>query len=306
MNNEFLQAVFSGEVMALDEIAAGPMIAEANLLANNAAASGGIDAVGGDDPQMMGGVAVVGVQGVLMARPNIWSRIMGWASYAGLSDTLGELTARDDVSAIVLDINSPGGAVMGLDDAVAAVKAAAAVKPVYAIASPMAASAGYWLAVHATEIIADRGASVGSIGTLMQRVEPIGAGSDGVQRVVMKSSNARAKASSVGTPDDRGLAQIGLDRAEARFLDDVAEGRGIARDDLTRRLALTDDTTTGGELFDADDAQARGLVDRIVPRAEFMMSLAAQYPAPVGAPQMRRRGSSAQALAQAAQAIAEI
>ncbi|WP_444430882.1 hypothetical protein ACTTAM_08335 [Rhodobacter capsulatus] len=116
------------------------------------------------------------------------------------------------------------------------------------------------------------------------------------------SRHARAKWPDPATEDGKAEIRRGLDRTEARFHAAVAEGRGIAPEDLAARLSVSDDPEDGGAVFEAAEALARGLADRIETRAAFYARLrAAHAPAP-------RKGLArgARALARRARAKARL
>jgi membrane-bound ClpP family serine protease len=71
------------------------------------------------------------------------------------------------VSAIVLNLDTPGGAVNGVDELARAIFAARERKRIIAYVGGMGASAGYWLASAASEIVVSDAAILGSIGVRM-------------------------------------------------------------------------------------------------------------------------------------------
>jgi signal peptide peptidase SppA len=106
-----------------------------------------------------GEIAVIPLLGALTQR--------GGMSSQGTDDVARAVdeAARDaDVSAIVLEVDSPGGEVYGVDEAAAVVRRARAGKPVVAAVNSQACSAAYYIASQATEIIVTPGGEVGSIG----------------------------------------------------------------------------------------------------------------------------------------------
>jgi ClpP class serine protease len=247
------------------------------------------------------GMAVVPVRGLLTPNAYRLEKYLGWTTYHGLADTMAELSANEDVATIVLEIDSPGGMVLGAEAAVEAIKAAAAVKPVYALVHPLAASAAYWLASQATEISLTPGSWVGSVGTMVQTSTPVQAGLDGDQWFHLLSSNARAKLPNPSTDEGRALIQQRLDKSEAQFHADIAVGRGFSIEDLVVRLSLTDDVKDGGSTYAGTDALERGLVDHLETRAEFFNRVM-----PASAPARRSASRAFGAMAKAAQARAQL
>jgi ClpP class serine protease len=107
-------------------------------------------------------IAVIQVQGGQTPRGSWFG-----TSLSGLAGQVRRAAADADVASIVLDIDSPGGTVSGTPEAAAAVRDAAAQKPVIAIANTLAASAAYWIGSQASEFVMAPSADVGSIGAMI-------------------------------------------------------------------------------------------------------------------------------------------
>ncbi|WP_232014464.1 S49 family peptidase [Cereibacter sphaeroides] len=149
------------------------------------------------------GLAVVPVRGILTPNMAQYERWFGWATYHGLAETMAHLAASEDAAAIVLEMDSPGGLVTGIEAAAEAIAAAAAVKPVHALVSPLAASAAYWLASQASEIVMTPGAVAGSIGVALTAAAHVQPGANGAQIFEMSSRHARAKRPDASTEAGR-------------------------------------------------------------------------------------------------------
>ncbi|MTH76321.1 S49 family peptidase [Paracoccus aestuariivivens] len=244
------------------------------------------------------GIAVVPVRGILTPNSAVLERWFGWSTYFGIADALAELSGRADVSAIVLDIDSPGGTVTGCEGAAAAVSAAGAVKPVHALAAPLAASAAYWIGSQASTLAVIPGGVVGSIGVAMVAYSIVGPDNWGEQQYALTSSHARAKRPDPGTEEGMTELRRSLDEYEAVFHAAVASGRGMALDDLPARLSVTADPRDGGAVFRGQDAIARGLADTVETRSGFYARLFETYGA------SNRTSTRAQFRARAAAAMA--
>lgn len=250
------------------------------------------------------GVAIMPLRGLLTPNMEILERYLGWSTHAGIEAAASELAAMEDVRAVVIPADSPGGYVLGLQAAVEAVRALAAIKPVHVLVDPMAASAAYAIASQATDITMVAGSSVGSIGVMRYAATPVAPDNGGDQWSLHVSSHAQAKIPDPGTEKGRAEIQRDLDVAEAEFHANVAAGRGIAPADLAARLSVTDDDVDGGAVFGPADAIARGLADRQETRAAFWNRVFGAY-APKPAPGRRAAlAASALAVAQAARAKA--
>ena len=262
--------------------------------------AGGMVASSSERFTVQRGVAVVPVRGLLTFNSFILERYLGWTTYAGLVETFNELARNPDVTGVVIEGDSPGGLVTGLDAAGQAIAACAKLKPVHALVNPLAASAAYWLISQARDITMTPGSVVGSVGIALNASTPVQPGSNGEQAYLLTSSNARAKRPDPATDEGRAELQRSLDEAEARFHAAVSAGRNIPIADLTTRLSVTDDPRDGGATFAPGDAIARGLADQAETRAAFYDRILGTY-----APQPRKvasRGYAARAAAAMASA----
>ena len=117
------------------------------------------------------GIAVIPIYGTLVRRTQGLEAQSGLTSYAGIAMALDTALADPNVAAIVLDIDSPGGESSGVFDLADRIRAATAIKPVWAVANDMAFSAAYALASAASRLIVSRTGGVGSIGVIAMHVD---------------------------------------------------------------------------------------------------------------------------------------
>ncbi len=223
------------------------------------------------------GIAYVPVRGVLSPNSALLEKYMGWTTYHGLIETMAALSASDEVRAVVMLFDTPGGAVIGIQGAVEAVRDCGDVKPVHAIVHPLAASAGYWLASQCSDITITPGSWVGSIGTMMTGVQPVQPGGSGDQVFILTSQHAGAKRPDLSTEEGRAMSLVRLNEMEAEFHAAVASGRGITIEDLPARLSRSEDASQGGDVFWGADAVARGLADQVEPFAAALSRIAGLY-----------------------------
>lgn len=295
-----VMSVFTGAPVAMAADLARDLLAQALPVAGDR--DGVVAAVTVERFTVQRGVAVVPVRGLLTPNSAILERWMGWSTYFGIAETMAELGERGDVSAIILDVDSPGGLVTGCEGAVAAVAEAAKHKPVHALASPLAASAAYWIASQASTLAVAPGGLVGSIGVAMMASSIVGPDSWGEQRFSLASSHARAKRPDPGTEEGMAELRRSLDEVEAAFHAAVSAGRNIPLAELPTRLSVTDDPRDGGAVFRGADAMARGLADSIESRPAFYGRILQTY----ASAQKTGGGSAYRARAAAAMAQAEL
>ncbi|MFB1487414.1 MULTISPECIES: S49 family peptidase [unclassified Thiocapsa] len=169
------------------------------------------------DRQPAPGVRIIPLYGPILRRNSFLSRLLGWPTVEALAL---EITAANDapgVGRIVLDIDSPGGVVCGTAELAALIRQSR--KPVVAYVEGMAASAAYWLASAADEIVCGRSALVGSIG-VVATYRP-----DRNAPTKVISSQSPLKQATPETEHGRAEIQRTVDALAAVFLADVARYR---------------------------------------------------------------------------------
>jgi protease-4 len=173
-------------------------------------------------------------------------------------EELDQMAADPSIRAIVLRVDSPGGAVVASDQIWRAVRRARARKPVIASLGAVAASGGYYVASAADEIWADPSTITGSIGIFYGKVDVEQlAGSLGVHIEHLRRG-AHAGADSVYRPftDEERAALADVMRSYYRvFLERVAAGRGMTVAQV--------DALARGRVYSGDTARDLGLVDRL-------------------------------------------
>ena len=202
------------------------------------------------------GVAVLPVVGPIFPRANMMTEMSGATSVAVLQNDYRAALDNTEIGAIMLLVDSPGGAVSGIASFADAVAAGAKKKRTVAHAVGTAASAAYWIMASAAEITVDRTAMLGSIGvvaTVPKQVEP---DSEGDIYFEIVSSNAPNKRPDPAAEDGRGEIIGSLDAIERHFIADVARGRNVTTD------KVISDFGRGGVKVGADAVRA-GMADRV-------------------------------------------
>ena len=117
------------------------------------------------------GVAILPIVGSLVNRGAWIGASSGLVSYEGLAAQLREVQGDDQVRAVILDIDSPGGEATGMFTISNIVAELNDVKPVVAFINDVAASAAYGIASAAREIIVSPTSVVGSIGVVLTHLD---------------------------------------------------------------------------------------------------------------------------------------
>lgn len=205
------------------------------------------------------GVAVLPLYGTILPRGNMMVELCGAASPHSFAEDVQRAANDPNVTSIILDIDSGGGAVSGIDVAAEAVRQAARVKPVTAVCNTTACSAAFWIAAQAREVVITPAGEMGSIGVIgthvdeSQRVEEAGLVVTYVRSTPGKALGQPTEAMTGDVLDDW---QSQVDRIHSLFIADVALGRGRSEAEVRERWA------TGAVWFGAEAVTA-GLADRV-------------------------------------------
>ncbi|MBW5416117.1 MULTISPECIES: S49 family peptidase [unclassified Pseudomonas] len=218
---------------------------------------------------MRDGVAIIPVTGPIFRYANLFTRISGATSTQVLATDIQ--TALDDpkVKSIVLNIDSPGGEANGINELADLVYAARAQKKIVAYVGGTGASAAYWIASAASEIVVDATAVLGSIGVVLEVVTRKAA--EGEKRYVITSSNAPNKRPDIETEEGRALVGKTIDALGEVFTARVARNLGVKKEDVP---AMGDH---GGLLIGAQAVES-GLAHRVDSLESVIRKLAVSAP----------------------------
>ena len=190
-------------------------------------------------------VAVVRIEGPIMDSKNTTDEIKGYLKDAS-------------IKAIVLRVDSPGGAVAPSQEIYEEVKKATLKKKVIVSMGSVAASGGYYISAPADRIIANPGTLTGSIGVIMEipNIEGL-MNKIGVKTEVIKSGRHKDIASAFRKmgKEERLILQSVLDDVHEQFIKAVSDGRKIPFDEV-KKLA-------DGRIFTGRQAMEVRLVDEL-------------------------------------------
>lgn len=207
-----------------------------------------------------GDVAVITVYGVIMPRATLFSEISGGVGLTALQQKIQIALADNAVSAILLDIDSPGGNVALVPETAAMIRNARGQgKPIIAQADTMAASAAYYLAAQCDEVVVTPSGEVGSIGIIAIH-QDISRALDaaGVTTTMIHYGENKTNGYPYEPLSDAAHAEIqaSVDDFGRMFEADVAKGRGVTAAEVHAKWGQ-------GAMFGAQDAVKLGLADRV-------------------------------------------
>jgi len=172
----------------------------------------------------------------------------------------------ENVKAVVMRINSPGGSALASDRMWDAARHLAEAKPLIASVGDMAASGGYYIASAADEILAHPNSLVGSIGVVGGKFNFAGLAEDiGVSAYVLQRGQHAAWSTPVRAlnPSERKAFEKLLRNTYDRFIDRVATGRKMERQAVLRAAE--------GRVMTAQDGMELGLIDEMAGLSEALI-----------------------------------
>ena len=209
------------------------------------------------DFALRGKAAVIPLYGTIMPRAGVFSEISGATSLETFQARLRDADRDPDVSSIVLDVASPGGSVELVPETAEAIRNTKT--PTVAVANTDAASAAYWLATAADELVVTPSGEVGSIGVWTAHQNIAGAQEKlGVQTTLISAGKYKVEGNPFGPLDDeaREAIQAKVDHYYDLFVADVARGRGVSAEDVR-------DGFGQGRMVTAVAAVKEGMADRV-------------------------------------------
>lgn len=215
------------------------------------------------------GVAVIPIRGVLAHRMGSMEMSSGGASAEEIGQMVAHAAADPGIGTIVYDVDSPGGTVPGIQELAAQMFALRGVKRQVVQVNALAASAAYWLASQADEIVSIPSGTVGSIGVYAAHEDLSAALEKEGIKVTLISAGKHKTSGNPFEPlsdEERAVIQARVDTAYGQFVKDVARGRGVTP-------AAVRSGYGEGRTLDAKDAKAAGMIDRIATLDETLTRL---------------------------------
>ncbi|MBX6394060.1 MAG: S49 family peptidase [Burkholderiales bacterium] len=216
-----------------------------------------------------GSVAVIPLHGVIVNRADMFDEVSGAASLDRFRARFREALSDDSVGSILLHVDSPGGAVDGVPETADEIMAARGRKPITAIADTVAASAAYWIASAADELVVTPSGEAGSIGVYAAHADLSKAHEMlGVKMTLLHYGENKV----LGNPFEplseaaREAIQSRVDDYGRMFDAAVARQRGVKVSDVRERFGQ-------GLVFGAKESVSRGMADRVATFEETLQRM---------------------------------
>lgn len=206
---------------------------------------------------LRGRTAILPIIGPIFPRSNLMTAMSGATSLQNISSDFNVALNDPRVESIILDVDSPGGEITDVEAIGEMIYQARERKPIIAFTSGMAASAGFWIASSASELVAARTGEVGSIG-VVAAIRDTSAKDEksGVQNINIVSSISPNKRPDYKTEAGRQGVQKIVDDLGIIFAETVARNRGVTFEDVVTKFGR-------GDMLLAQDALAVNMIDNI-------------------------------------------
>lgn len=218
-----------------------------------------VGAVARPSPSQAGMVQVLPLYGTIAHRMGLMTESSGGTSTERFAGSFRAALANADVSAIVIDVDSPGGTVDGVPELADLIYRSRGAKPVVAVANTLAASAAYWIGSAADELLVSPSGEVGSIGVLAAHQDLSGFYErEGVRTTLIAAGEYKAEGNPFEplTEEARAYIQERVDDYYGMFVRAVALQRGASVDDVRKGYGQ-------GRVMGAQPAVAAGMADRV-------------------------------------------
>ena len=207
----------------------------------------------------IGSVAILPLFGTIFPRANLFSETSGGTSAEVFGKRFDELVRDPSVGAIILDIDSPGGQSTGIQELSKKIYEARGSKPIIAMANYLAASAAYWIATAADEIVVSPSGEVGSVGVYaVHEDDSQSLANDGIKMTFISEGKYKTEGNPYEPLSDEARAAIQQRVSEVyqNFTKDIARNRGVSQADAMNKFGE-------GRVISAKQAVSMGMADRI-------------------------------------------
>ena len=232
-----------------------------------------------------GGVAVLNISGVISNKANMFTRVSGGASAQLLQQQVESMRADPSVRSVVLDLDTPGGNVLGIPALADSIRALAAEKPTVACCTGTMASAGYWVGSAANAVyISGLTDYVGSIGVVATHTYDPRAASKQTTELTAGKYKRMGSENAPLNAEGKAYIQAQVDEIYRVFVETVAQNRKVSAEQVIENMA-------DGRIFIGQQAIDAGLVDG-VSSVDAMVAKLAENPSQFAARKKARFASA--------------
>jgi ClpP class serine protease len=218
-----------------------------------------------------GDTAIIKIEGVLSKNgPSPIARFFGFGGtgYDEIIESIEIIKADENIKNVILQMNTPGGGINGVDEVYIGIKNLGKSKTVTAENHGILASGGYWIASAASKIVAIGPAvETGSIGVIITAIDDTEWLKDmGLKRVRIVSQNAPKKAPDISKKSGLNILQDRVDALERIFIKRIADGRGVTEEHVREKFGRGAVMIADDPDETKDDALNVKMIDSVVNR----------------------------------------
>lgn len=207
---------------------------------------------------MRGDIAVMSIEGVITPKADIFSFIFGGATIDVMTRDFQALVNNDDVKAIVIEIDSPGGNIFGVQEFANLVFESRSSKPIVAVTSTMMASAAMWIGAAASDVFITGETTVtGSLAAVTSHVDMSGLEQKlGIKTTEISSGPQKRIDSRFAPLTDEGRKELQsrVDYIGNVIAEDIERFRGLDIKAVTENIS-------DGSIFMGSQGIEAGLID---------------------------------------------
>ena len=206
-----------------------------------------------------GAVAVLPLQGCITQKSSWMSYYFGGTTTEGFTMQFRQALADPNVTAIVIDVDSPGGSVAGVDELAAEIRAARGKKTIVGISNTLNASAAFYLSSQVSELWAMPSSLTGSVGVYSTHTDLSGYMEQvGVKVTFISAGKFKVEGNPYEPMDEvaQAAAQKLVDGYYDQFVSALAKGRGKKKGDVQAGFGE-------GRVVMASEALTLGMIDQV-------------------------------------------
>jgi capsid assembly protease len=268
-------AAFAREIWAIDEVkfhairqvlkirASGERVPDEEIAAVVKAAERPVS-------RSTGSIAILPLFGAITHRANMFSEASGGTSTQGFGKALAQVVSDPNVTAVIIEADTPGGGVSGLPELADQIYKSRGRKPIIGVSNTRALSAGYWLLSQCDEIVCAPVSEVGSIGVFLWHENwAENYKMEGIQPEIIRYGEHKAEMNDWEplTDEARAYAKSQVFEVGEMFTKAVARGRSVPA------ARVREDFGQGRSVMSAD-AVRLGMADRIATMDETIQRIA--------------------------------
>ncbi len=206
-----------------------------------------------------GSVAVIPMVGSIFHRGSMFSEWFGLRSLQWLKQSMRAAVGDPDISAIVIDWDSPGGEVDGTPETAAELFKLRGTKPIISVANTMMSSAAYWLAAQSDEVFVSPSSLSGSVGVFVLHMDHSKMLADmGIDPTFIFAGETKVDANPFEPLSERAQKDLKdeVELIQSQFLASTAKARGISPSKARKMFG-------DAKVHMAESAVAVGLADGV-------------------------------------------